>query len=63
VALSADGNTVAVGAASEGDAQAGYVRVYRLSPVSDVWSQHGSDIVGEAGTQSVSVCCAWHCQD
>ena len=50
VSLSGDGSVVAVGAAqNDGSAtNAGHVRVYKYSSSSNVWSQLGSEINGEA---------------
>eukprot|EP00984_Skeletonema_dohrnii_P026967 scaffold16401_cov176-Skeletonema_dohrnii-CCMP3373.AAC.1 len=50
VSLSADGNTVAVGAGgNDGNgANAGHARVYRYVEVNSSWSQLGADLDGEA---------------
>eukprot|EP00984_Skeletonema_dohrnii_P001576 scaffold491_cov76-Skeletonema_dohrnii-CCMP3373.AAC.1 len=50
VSLSADGNTVAVGASgNDGNGEyAGHARVYRYDEVNSSWSQLGADIDGEA---------------
>jgi hypothetical protein len=52
VALSSDGNTVAIDATlNDGTAySAGHVRVYDWNSVSSAWVQRGSDIDGEAGS-------------
>jgi len=52
ISLSSDGNTVAIGAqANDGNGEvSGHVRIYKN--VSDVWTQVGSDIDGEAAQDS-----------
>jgi len=54
VSLSADGNTVAIGAVyNDGNgSNSGHVRVYRYSDSDNVWTQRGSDIDGEAAGYS-----------
>ena len=49
VALSSDGNTVAIGAYENDDAfnNAGHARVYTYDPLSTSWQQLGDDIDGE----------------
>lgn len=44
VALSADGNTVAIGAPGNGSLAAGYVRIFGYA--GGTWSQRGADVVG-----------------
>lgn len=46
IALSSDGSIVAIGARQAGNLDNGHVRVYKLE--NNVWTQIGSDIIGEA---------------